>query len=46
VHPNTVKYRIRRLQELVGRPLAPATGTAVADAAHWWWALRSWLDQR
>jgi hypothetical protein len=46
VHPNTVKYRIRRLQELTGRPLAPATGTAVADAAHWWWALRSWLDHR
>ncbi|RAY11138.1 PucR family transcriptional regulator [Actinomadura craniellae] len=43
VHPNTVKYRLRRLQELTGRSLAPAPGTAVAHTAHWWWALRCWL---
>ncbi|XRQ14687.1 helix-turn-helix domain-containing protein [Actinomadura welshii] len=44
VHGNTVKYRIRRLQELTGRPLLdPSSGAAVARAAHWWWALRGWL---
>ncbi|MFC4913868.1 helix-turn-helix domain-containing protein [Actinomadura gamaensis] len=41
VHGNTVKYRLRRLRELTGRPLAAAS---VADTAHWWWALRTWLD--
>lgn len=40
VHPNTVKYRLRRLQELTGRPLS---GSAVYTA-HWWWALRTWLE--
>lgn len=46
VHGNTVKYRIRRLQELTGRPLYdPAGGAAVARAAHWWWALRRWLGE-
>jgi hypothetical protein len=44
VHPNTVKYRIRRLQELSGRSLTPTPGTAVVHAAQWWWALRTWLD--
>lgn len=39
VHPNTVKYRLRRLQELTGRPLS---GPAV-HTAHWWWALNTWL---
>ena len=44
VHGNTVKYRIRRLQELTGRPLLdPSSGAAVERAAHWWWALRRWL---
>ncbi|MFI0408667.1 helix-turn-helix domain-containing protein [Actinomadura sp. 3N508] len=44
VHGNTVKYRVRRLQELTGRPLLdPAGGTAVSRAAHWWWALHRWL---
>src|SRR5690606_10165130 len=43
VHGNTVKYRIRRLRELTGRPLHdPEGGAAVARAAHWWWALRRW----
>ncbi|MEO5873836.1 MAG: helix-turn-helix domain-containing protein [Streptosporangiaceae bacterium] len=40
VHPNTVKYRIRRLQQITGRPLDRQT---VADTAHRWWALRSFL---
>ncbi|URM93000.1 helix-turn-helix domain-containing protein [Actinomadura madurae] len=44
VHANTVKYRIRRFQELAGRPLFdPAGGGAVSRTAHWWWALRRWL---
>jgi hypothetical protein len=46
VHPNTVKYRLRRLQELTGRRPLAGSSTAVADAAHWWWALRSWRDRR
>ncbi|NKZ05395.1 helix-turn-helix domain-containing protein [Actinomadura latina] len=46
VHGNTVKYRIRRLQELTGRPLHdPAGGAAVSRAAHWWWALHRWLAE-
>lgn len=46
VHGNTVKYRIRRLQELTGRPLSdPAGGAAVARTAHWWWALRRWVAE-
>ncbi|MCP2342366.1 helix-turn-helix domain-containing protein [Actinomadura rupiterrae] len=40
VHGNTVKYRLRRLRELTGRPL---TAESVAHTAHWWWALRTWL---
>jgi len=43
VHPNTVKYRLRRLHALTGRPLVSETGDAVAHAAHWWWALHAWL---
>ncbi|TDC45252.1 PucR family transcriptional regulator [Actinomadura sp. KC345] len=44
VHGNTVKYRIRRIQEITGRPLLdPSAGAAVSRAAHWWWALRRWL---
>ncbi|WP_255205220.1 helix-turn-helix domain-containing protein [Actinomadura sp. BRA 177] len=46
VHGNTVKYRIRRLQELTGRPLSdPAGGAAVSRAANWWWALHRWLAE-
>ncbi|WP_242910104.1 helix-turn-helix domain-containing protein [Actinomadura terrae] len=45
VHENTVKYRVRRLQELTGRPLLdPSAGAAVTRAANWWWALRHWLS--
>lgn len=46
VHGNTVKYRIRRLRELTGRPLMdPSGGAAVPRAANWWWALHRWLAQ-
>ncbi|MFB4311404.1 helix-turn-helix domain-containing protein [Actinomadura sp. GTD37] len=44
VHGNTVKYRMRRLRELTGRPLYdPAGGAAVSRTANWWWALHHWL---
>ncbi|MER6815842.1 helix-turn-helix domain-containing protein [Actinomadura nitritigenes] len=44
VHGNTVKYRVRRFQELTGRALLdPSGGAAVERTAHWWWALRRWL---
>ncbi|MFI0449834.1 helix-turn-helix domain-containing protein [Actinomadura sp. 6N118] len=43
VHGNTVKYRLRRLRELTGR--SPSDAAGVESAAHWWWALRSWLDR-
>ncbi|SEF60540.1 PucR C-terminal helix-turn-helix domain-containing protein [Thermomonospora echinospora] len=43
VHPNTVKYRLRRLQDLTGRPLVAEGGNAVSHSAHWWWALHAWL---
>jgi hypothetical protein len=43
VHPNTVKYRVRRLAELT--PFE-TTGTddALDHAMRWWWALSAWLD--
>ncbi|HEX2316125.1 MAG TPA: helix-turn-helix domain-containing protein, partial [Thermomonospora sp.] len=44
VHPNTVKYRLRRLQEITGRTPAAEGPDAVASAAHWWWALHTWLQ--
>ncbi len=46
VHPNTVKYRVRRFGEVTGRTLTPRPGAAVANAAHWWWALSTWLADR
>jgi hypothetical protein len=43
VHPNTVKYRVRRFGEITGRCLTTRQGVGVADAAHLWWALRTLL---
>lgn len=41
-----MKYRIRRFQELTGRPLSdPGAGAAVSRTANWWWALHRWLAQ-
>jgi hypothetical protein len=43
VHPNTVKYRLRRLRGLTGHPLdAPSGGTALRHTVQWWWALHTW----
>ncbi|MFI0352203.1 helix-turn-helix domain-containing protein [Actinomadura sp. 9N407] len=44
VHGNTVKYRLRRFQELTGGT-PTAAEDAVAHAAHWWWALREWISR-
>jgi hypothetical protein len=41
VHPNTVRYRLRRLHELTGRP---AAGRTVLSTVNLWWALRTWLS--
>jgi hypothetical protein len=41
LHPNTVRYRLRRLQDLTGFG-TPAEGLPVLETVRWWWALRSW----
>ncbi|MFB7715369.1 helix-turn-helix domain-containing protein [Streptomyces sp. NPDC056105] len=43
VHGNTVKYGLRRLRELVGA--SPVDADTIEETAHWWWALRTWLDR-
>ncbi|GIE49060.1 hypothetical protein Ani05nite_25940 [Amorphoplanes nipponensis] len=47
VHPNTVRYRLRRLHELTGVPPAPGEpgeGLTVLATVGLWWALRSWRE--
>jgi len=47
VHPNTVRYRLRRLHELTGVPLVPGGPGAdltVLTTVNLWWALRTWRD--
>ncbi|UWZ60008.1 helix-turn-helix domain-containing protein [Dactylosporangium aurantiacum] len=45
VHPNTVRYRLRRLQEITGLPPADAEQhLTVLETLRYWWALRTWLD--
>ncbi|MFG1603274.1 helix-turn-helix domain-containing protein [Actinoplanes sp. NPDC049265] len=39
VHPNTVRYRLRRLHAIVG----PFDRLAMPEAVRLWWALRHWL---
>lgn len=41
LHPNTVRYRLRRLQELTGFGAAGAQLT-VLQTVRWWWALSAW----
>ncbi|MEO3788071.1 helix-turn-helix domain-containing protein [Actinocorallia sp. B10E7] len=40
VHPNTVKYRLRRFQQLTGGRL---DRLSVPESTHRWWALRTFL---
>ena len=45
-HPNTVRYRLARLQQLTGESLTddlPGSASGPLGALHWWWALRTWL---
>jgi len=44
VHPNTVKYRIRRLSELTPFEAASSADDALDYAMRWWWALGAWLS--
>ncbi|WP_245879330.1 helix-turn-helix domain-containing protein [Streptomyces reticuliscabiei] len=45
-HPNTVRYRLARLQQLTGESLTddlPGIVSGPLGSVHWWWALRTWL---
>lgn len=42
VHPNTVKYRLRRFGDLTAFDPAAAGAGALNQAMCWWWALRCW----
>ncbi|MFE9956653.1 helix-turn-helix domain-containing protein [Micromonospora sp. NPDC005299] len=47
VHPNTVRYQLRRLRDLTGGPpVEEGARCPVPDTVRWWWALRTWLDRR
>jgi hypothetical protein len=46
VHPNTVKYRLRRLGEVTGTAAfaaEPGESLTVLETVRLWWALRTWL---
>ncbi len=45
VHPNTVKYRVRRFTEMTEQTLTPPQGAAITRTAQLWWALHTWLQQ-
>jgi hypothetical protein len=44
LHPNTVRYRLRRLHELTG--FNDAGGSPMTDTIRWWWALQTWSSCR
>jgi hypothetical protein len=43
VHPNTVRYRLRRLQEIGAVTLEPSGRRTMLESLRMWWALRAWL---
>jgi PucR C-terminal helix-turn-helix domain len=46
VHPNTVRYRLRRLREITGNASIaadPGERLTVLETVRLWWALRTWL---
>jgi len=46
VHPNTVRYRLRRLREITAMPAfgaEPGERLTVLESLRLWWALRDWL---
>ncbi|BBC32190.1 hypothetical protein SGFS_034840 [Streptomyces graminofaciens] len=45
-HPNTVRYRLARLQQITGEPLTDGAldgPSGTLTTLHWWWALTTWL---
>jgi hypothetical protein len=46
-HPNTIRYRLGRFQQLTGTSLTdtrPGGPGGPLETLHWWWALTTWLD--
>ncbi|MEU9284313.1 helix-turn-helix domain-containing protein [Streptomyces sp. NPDC048275] len=45
-HPNTIRYRLDRLQQITGQSLTdlpPESLSGPLSTLHWWWALTTWL---
>ncbi|MFM9442925.1 helix-turn-helix domain-containing protein [Streptomyces acidiscabies] len=43
-HPNTIRYRLARLQRITGSSLGSGPG-GHTETLHWWWALTTWLGE-
>jgi hypothetical protein len=44
LHPNTVRYRLRRLRDVTGFGAA-GDDLPVLETVRWWWALRAWSQK-